>query len=213
MKLFFIVFTLSTCCALALAASTDKQAVKSSLLGIDYFATTVIVGRRGDHHFTIRLSRGPLRKHEHIFRNKKGKVVPAEKIILEGKEDETIGPISMDGNFSPIGTDYGIPWWEFYAFDVMVDGKEWDIPKNLWADLYDPSIMPWVVLTTDGKRLAMGMEGSDGAGAYAVIWYLHADGHSSRKIFFGDDIYYVSHKKHPTPSTRPNSNKAIPKAK
>lgn len=195
MKHLIIVLTLLTCCAFTFAAPADKQITKSTFTGMDWYSTRFIVGKKGKHHFTVRLSEGPLRKDMHIFRNKKGEIIPSENINLDGKEPETGSHISMDGNFDSIGTDYGLPSTEFYAFDVMVDGKKWEIPKKLWEDCYEPNIHVsnnpnfnylWLTLSSDGTRLAVGMWGSDGAGSYHVIWYLRADGHQSRKIIHGD---------------------------
>ena len=130
MKHLNTIFALLLCCPLVFASPADKQITKSTFTWLDGHSTRIIVGMRGKHHFTVRLSEGPLRKYMHIFRNKKGEIIPADNIKLDGKESETGGKISMDGNFDPIGTDYGVPSTEFYAFDVMVDGKKWDFPKN-----------------------------------------------------------------------------------
>jgi hypothetical protein len=195
MKRFIGLLTILTCCTSIFAAPAENQVTKSTFTRVDEYSTRVIVGKRGKHHFTIRLSEGRLRKDRHIFRNKKGKIIPAQNINLDGKEPETGGQISIDGNLSSIGTDYGLPYIEFYAFDVMVDGKKWIIPEKLWADCYQPNIYIshnpafnylWVVLSPDGTRLAIGMWGGDAAGSYHVIWYLRADGKNSRKITRGD---------------------------
>jgi len=194
MKHLNTIFALLLCCPLVFASPADKQITKSTFTWLDGHSTRIIVGMRGKHHFTVRLSEGPLRKYMHIFRNKKGEIIPADNIKLDGKESETGGKISMDGNFDPIGTDYGVPSTEFYAFDVMVDGKKWDIPKKLWQDCYEPNIHAsnnpnfnylWMVLSPDGTRLAIGMWGSDAAGSYHIVWYLRADGHHSRKFLPG----------------------------
>jgi len=189
MKAFITVLTMLSCCAAIFAAPADQQITKSTFARLDEHSTRIIIGKKGTHHFTVRLSEGPLRRNLHLFRNKKGEIIPGDHIKLEGKEAETAGQISMDGNFDSIGTDYGLPSTEFYTFDVMVDGKKWNIPEKLWADCYKPNLHTsqnsnslWLVLSSDGTRLAVGMRGSDGAGSYHVVWYLRADGHSSRKF-------------------------------
>ena len=114
----------------------------------------------------MRLTSGPFRKEAHK--------------ITGSKDDPRVN------GKRAIGTNGGLPNEEFYTFEITVDGKRWRIPKRLWGDCYDPNLKIGksktlrVTVSPDGEKLAMGMYGSDGAGAYYVIWYLRADGrHSS----------------------------------
>ena len=143
--------------------------------------TSVLKGRNGRHTFTLRLAIGPFRKEKHKITGY------APWYFIDGKQEVD----KKTGKKNWYGTDGGLPYHEFYSFDVVVDGRRWAIPKRLWRDCYDPRIGVepnqwrdvWAWLSKDGKRLTVKMHGSDGAGSYSVLWHFRRNGNHSRKVY------------------------------
>jgi hypothetical protein len=155
--------------------------------------TSVLKGRNGRHWFTLHLAKGPFRKERHKIKGSGNWPQIDGKYELRGFRRDKDGTVHSDGGKNWYGTDAGLPRMEFYQFDLVVDGKRWKIPSHLYCDCYHPNIhikpqpFVWAWLSKDGRRLTVKMRGSDGAGAYKVIWYLRRDGRHSRKLLNPED--------------------------
>jgi hypothetical protein len=145
--------------------------------------TTVANGKRGSHCFQLRFVTGPFRRASHKTRVTKYRRDDddLEMRWIDGKPEWNKG-----GSKNWYGTDGGFPDSEIYSFQVTVDGRRWLVPPRLWSDCYEPNLRTtkprtfWTQLSPHGKKLTFGMYGSDGAGAYYVLWFLRADGRHSR---------------------------------
>jgi hypothetical protein len=143
----------------------------------------VLTGHSGRHTYEVGITERPFDSTKHkIAKNKSG------HITIDGKPENSLHPLSDGSHRNWYGTDGGLPSREISAFSVRVDGKLWKFPPNLWRDCYGPheeyagkQKLLWVWLTKDGKHLTVKMLGSDGAGSYLVLWFLHRDRHATRK--------------------------------
>ena len=173
-------------CALGLALLPSPTRAQG-----DKPKTTVLRGTRDAHHYQLRFVTGPFRKDEH---QTSGTGSAEDMAHIDGKPEWKpnikANDVTMSQNKNWFGTDGGFPSWEFKSFEVTVDRHRWKVPLRLWQDCYeggfrtfaDGSKNYWITLAPDGQKLALGMNGSDGAGTYYVVWYLRADGRHSREI-------------------------------
>ena len=82
------------------------------------------------------------------------------------------------------GDDYSHPVGEVLerrtevtSIQVFLNGKRIFVPKSLYWDLLDPHLGKKncrARMTLDGQTLLVGMDGSDGAGSYSVVWTFRA---------------------------------------
>jgi hypothetical protein len=91
----------------------------------------------------------------------------------------------------PLGVECNLPKYEIQSMDLVFDGHNIRIPKDLYSDCYEPAFA-WpmshvsishsfaVKIADDLKGVFAFMSGSDGAGHYDVIWVLRSDGKHSR---------------------------------
>ena len=96
----------------------------------------------------------------------------------------------IDGHV-PLGVECNLPKYEIQSIALNYDGRSIRIPKELYADCYEPAFA-WpmshksitnafaVKIADDLKGVFAFMSGSDGAGHYDVIWVLRSDGKHSR---------------------------------
>jgi hypothetical protein len=83
------------------------------------------------------------------------------------------------------GTDGNVPTIEIVSMTLVMDGRELPIPKHLFKDCYEPNLDDRFLKIRFGpqfKSVIVSMSGSDGAGAYEVVWRLMSNGHHSRSI-------------------------------
>jgi hypothetical protein len=87
-----------------------------------------------------------------------------------------------------LGTDGNIPNIEIDSVKLSFDGKEIIIPKNLYANCFEPNLDERDLslrFSRDFQSLIVTMSGSDGAGGYEVVWRFRKDGRHSRSITRG----------------------------
>ena len=77
----------------------------------------------------------------------------------------------------------GTPQVEIASIRFYFDGKAQTVPKEIFADCYDPNFnngLLNVTFSRDEQKVWVTMWGSDGAGAYGVVWVLRRNGRSTR---------------------------------
>jgi len=152
----------------------------------------ILTGHNGRHRFKLHLVAGPFRKERHRIEHRAGWARIDGHYYMEGYVTKD-GAMHGTGHWNWYGTDGGLPYGEFYAFDVWVDGTKWKVPYSLYHNCYNPNVMtslpyPMVKawLSQSGRRLTIKMAASDGAGSYRVIWHLRKNGKHGREISFPD---------------------------
>ena len=78
---------------------------------------------------------------------------------------------------------------EVVAITVWIDKKRTVMPKGMFDDLLDPNfdaIYKKAGFLTNKRTFQIQLEGSDGAGGYAVDWWLSSGGKWTRKVKEGD---------------------------
>lgn len=104
------------------------------------------------------------------------------------------GVAYIDGGI-PIGTDNTFSaFTEFSQFEIRWDGREVEIPKSYYSDLFNASLLPktnptfdthgsvWTTVSDDGEAVLIEFEGSEAAGAYKVWLVIHKDGKHQRFV-------------------------------
>lgn len=97
--------------------------------------------------------------------------------------------VKIDGR-KPLGIDGSIPHSEIDSFRLLFDGKYVAVPPRLYSDCYNPNFKKdysVIKMTDDLSSVFIFMQGSDGAGAYDVIWVLRKDGNHTRLTNEGGD--------------------------
>ena len=97
--------------------------------------------------------------------------------------DPTIGENLVDGRVA-YGAE-GVPKTQIKSIALYFDGQRINVPHRLYADCYDPNLGPEYVKLRFGRDLQtvfVTMGGSDGAGAYIVVWALRRNGRHTRTV-------------------------------
>jgi len=128
-------------------------------------------GRSGKHGYHISLQSQVFQMYEHTVK-------------------ETLNGTNVDGH-KAIGTDSSAPYWELSRFKIVVDGHRWSFPAKYWKDCFDQHLEDGakaysVILSSDGQRMQIQTDASDGAGGYRATWKVRRDGHVSRSISYLD---------------------------
>ena len=92
---------------------------------------------------------------------------------------------SIDDRREWFGTDGEIPRVEIVSMGVAFGTKKFLVPRKLYADCFNPTFHKnnFIAKLNDATdTLFVFMAGSDGAGAYQIMWVLRNDGRHSRFV-------------------------------
>jgi hypothetical protein len=114
---------------------------------------------------------------------------PKEHEISGLQPCDDLQAVKIDGR-TPIGAGIcNTPKYEIISMALVFDGHKIRIPKEIYADCYEPPFA-WSMshisdyfslrIGDDLKSVFVFMSGSDGAGHYDVIWVFRSDGKHSR---------------------------------
>jgi hypothetical protein len=122
--------------------------------------------------------------------------------IVRDKFDTTKHDISkindnkIDGKII-YGTDCSIPKTEIKYISIIIDNEEISIDPKLYKNFYNPNIgyvdgSKYVdaFFGSDYKSVFVLMNGSDGAGAYCVIWIFRKNGEHLYMLPTYDELYF-----------------------
>ncbi len=169
------------------AVSEDKSKILAEYFrrnkGNEAMESWMIRNARSEKMETFRWSASSIE-----FRTKAANGNRYHILLKEGKFDSSVHRFTrakmhyiekIDGeNFE--GTDGGMPQQEIASFQIRVNEKETDVPKEAFTNLYQPNFaFGWkkglteyihAYASRDGKYIFVTMNGGDGAGSYFVIW-------------------------------------------
>jgi hypothetical protein len=77
----------------------------------------------------------------------------------------------------------GVPSTQIKSIEFYFDGSRIRVPRWLYADCYNPTLEPEYVklrFGRDHQTVFVTMKGSDGAGAYIVVWAFRRNGRHTR---------------------------------
>ena len=121
--------------------------------------------------------------------------VVCRHFVGEGRKvTDREGQTYVDGKLA-YGTDGGMPPTEIIWFSVIIDGRKFEVPRGLWADLFFLSMEQGAFRKPDGSfriyhwgwhldkqgTLTLGTLSGDAAGTYSVRWWFR-HGESARRI-------------------------------
>jgi hypothetical protein len=98
----------------------------------------------------------------------------------------TVGYDPNIGNLVDGRIAYGaeaVPTTQIKSIALYFDGQRINVPHRLYADCYNPNLDPGYVELRFGHNLQtvlVSMDGSDGAGAYIVVWAFRRNGRHTR---------------------------------
>ena len=96
--------------------------------------------------------------------------------------DKNIGAL-VDGRLA-YGAE-GVPRTQIKSIALYFDGRHVNVTRWLYSDCYDPDLEPEYVKLRFGRDLQtvfVTMDGSDGAGAYIVVWHFRRNGRHTRSF-------------------------------
>ncbi len=144
-------------------------------------SSRTLTGTSGKHSFVVTLTSRKFRPDAH-------KITKNES-----------GAVEIDGKSWDSDTE-DLPATELAKFEVLVDGKRWSIPANIWKDCFNPNLgecpggddrpdyrMLSVRLSPDGSLLKVTMRGQSsrsgyGYSEYQVQWGLNKRGDDFEKL-------------------------------
>ncbi|MHA3788953.1 SH3 domain-containing protein [Flavobacterium hauense] len=113
----------------------------------------------------------------------KGKFEPKKHTLEFYDKDKWLTKI--DGR-TFLGTDGGIPEWEYKSVEVLNNGKKIIIPAEDLKAIYQPNLKNTVVnYDQKNETLYIHSANSDGAGAYDVLWIIKKGTYMKRHLMYG----------------------------
>jgi len=89
-------------------------------------------------------------------------------------------------NLTFLGTDGGIPAWEYKSIVISIRGKDIIIPEDDLSHIYEPNLSS-TIANYDTKKniLYLHSANSDGAGGYEVLWIIDKETYKGRHLMQG----------------------------
>lgn len=85
-----------------------------------------------------------------------------------------------------LGTDGGIPEWEYKSVEILHNGKKILIPAEGLKALYQPNLNNTVVnYDQKNETIYIHSANSDGAGGYNVLWIIKKGTYMKRHLMYG----------------------------
>ena len=98
----------------------------------------------------------------------------------------------IDGKYAR-GCDYSLPWSEIISFSLIIDNEKIKIPNDLYNSFYNPSFKSRNLNAFWSHKydgIFVYMNGSDGAGAYSVTWFLSKEGTHTHSLIPTYGLYF-----------------------
>lgn len=113
----------------------------------------------------------------------KGKFEPKKhKLEFYGKDKWLT---KIDGR-TFLGTDGGIPEWEYKSVEILNNGKKIIIPAEDLKAIYQPNLNNTVVnYDQKNETIYIHSANSDGAGGYDVLWVIKKGTYMKRHLMYG----------------------------
>lgn len=130
------------------------------------------------HHFVQKFSRGK----DVIVVDVRTQAF--QKAAHKLKLDEGGGVREVDGRH-PFGTDVGPPEHlrtEIVSIQVSWNGTRRKLARRFYADCFNASASPRVLVSDDFGTVMLTLAGGDGAGAYGVVWTISKAGAVTRFV-------------------------------
>jgi hypothetical protein len=128
------------------------------------------------------------------WRGRRGKfdwrVVMISSPFANGHKISRIDGLTYVDHLRAYGCFRAIPDREITQVFVLVNGKAWEVRRQLWRDCFNPNWGPSrdvlgltkLRLIGDGDTLEIWASNGDGAGGYEVSWQVRSDGSASRRV-------------------------------